>query len=90
MAIWHHCEVFQSVDELSMGLPLAPLLANWFVCKLETDLLRKDELNMCSRCVDNFFTLFSNDKIANEFNEKLNNFHEGLIITLESNTSNYF
>ena len=32
-------KVYQQIDGLSMGSPLAPLLANWFVSKLETELL---------------------------------------------------
>ena len=82
-------EVYQQIDGLSMGSPLAPLLANWFVSNLETDLLQKqDEPIMYCRYVDDIFSIFSNDKQANEFKQRLNNVHKDLIFTMETSTSN--
>ena len=42
-------QVFKQVDGLSMGSPLAPLLANWFVSKLETGLLNEIQPKMYTR-----------------------------------------
>ena len=65
-------QVFKQIGRLSMGSPLAPLLANWFVSKLETSLLNKILPKMYTRYVDDIFTIFSNEKMANEFNQKFN------------------
>ena len=45
-----------------------PLLANWFVSKLDTGLLSKNEPKMYTRYVDVIFTKFFNQETANEFN----------------------
>ena len=81
-------QVFKQIDGLSMGSPLAPLLANWFVSKLETNLLNEIQPKMYTRYVDDIFTIFPNEEIANEFNQKLNTLHQDLVFTMESNTSN--
>ena len=79
-------QVFKQIDGLSMGSPLAPLLANWFVSKLETGLLNEIQPKMYN--VDDIFTIFSNEEMANEFNQKLNTLHQDLVFTMESSTSN--
>ena len=43
---------------------------------------------MYTRYVDDIFTIFSDEKTANEFNKKLNNLHQDLVFTMESSTSN--
>ena len=63
-------------------------LADWFVSKLETNLLNEIQPKMYTRYVDDIFTIFSNEEIANEFNQKLNTLHQDLVFTMESNTSN--
>ena len=55
-------QVFKQIDGLSMGSPLAPLLANWFVSKLETNLLNEIQPKMYTRYVDDIFTIFPNEK----------------------------
>ena len=56
-------DVYQPVDGLSMGSPLAPLLANWFVSDLETVLFHKHpEPKMYCRYVDDLCCVFRNDK----------------------------
>ena len=81
-------QVFKQIDGLSMGSPLAPLLANWFVSKLETNLLNEIQPKMYTRYVDDIFTIFSNEEMANELNQKLNTLHQYIVFTMESNTSN--
>ena len=82
-------EVYQQVDGLSMGSPLAPLLANWFVSNLETDLFHKhQEPKMYCRYVDDIFSVFSNKKQGIEFNEKLNNIHKAMVFTMETSMIN--
>ena len=71
-----------------MGSALAPLLANWFVSKLETGLLSEIEPKIYTRYVDDIFTIFSHEKTANEFYRKFNNLHQDLMFTMEFNTSN--
>ena len=80
-------QVFKQIDGLSMGSPLAPLLANWFVSKLETGLLNEIQPKMYTRYVDDIFTIFSNEEMANEFNQKLNTLHQDLVFTMETCTS---
>ena len=62
-------DVYQQVDRLSMGSPLAPLLANWFVSDLQTVLFHKNpEPKMYCRYVDDIFCVFRNDKQGTELN----------------------
>ena len=83
------CLVYQEIDGLSMGSPLAPLLANWFVSDLETVLFHKhSEPKMYCRYLDDIFFVFCNDKQGTEFNEKLNNLHKTMIFTMETSTTN--
>lgn len=43
---------------------------------------------MYSRCVDDILNIFTNEKTANEFNQKLNNFHQDLIFIMEFGKQN--
>ena len=70
-----------------MGSPLAPLLANWFVAKLENDLLENPNFKkpiFYQRYVDDIFAIFETIEERDEFFLRLNNAHESLEFTIEN------
>ena len=71
--------VYQQTDGLSMDSPLVPLLANWFVSQLETDLLNKTKKpKMYCRYADDIFCIFENKEQAHLFDKKLNKIHKDM------------
>ena len=75
----------QQSDGLSMGSPLAPLLANWFVSQLETNLLNKTKNpKMYCRYVDDIFCIFENKEDALLFEKELNSMHKDMKFTIQT------
>ena len=84
--------VYQQTDGLAMGSPLAPILANWFVSKIESKLLEDTNIKQpkfYKRYVDDIFAVFHCETDKNEFFTHLNNAHKNLQFTMEEmcNTS---
>lgn len=84
-------EVYKQIDGLAMGSPLAPLLANWFVAKVENNLLQNPLIKQpifYRRYVDDIFAVFHCEDDRDAFFSHLNNAHENLRFTMEKiNTS---
>ena len=83
--------LYQQVNGVSMGGPLAPSLANIFLAYLENELLDNAESN-CSffpklflRYVDDCFALFDCSDHAYLFLDLLNNLHPSITFTVERN-----
>ena len=77
--------VYQQTNGLSMGSPLSPLLANWFVSQLETELLNKTARpKMYCRYVDDIFCIFQNKEQIHQFDEKLNNMHKDMTFVIQT------
>ena len=79
-------EVYRQTDGLSMGSPLAPLLANWFVAKLENAVLEDSSFKKpisYQRYVDDIFAVFETIEERDEFFLRLNNAHKSLDFTIE-------
>lgn len=79
-------EVYKQIDGLSMGSPLAPILANWFVAKIEKELLDGSTvkgLKFYRRYVDDIFAVFENEHDRDVFYRRLNCAHDNLQFTME-------
>ena len=80
-------EVYQQIDGLSMGSPLAPILANWFVNKVESRLLQDTKVKQPKfyrRYVDDIFAIFESTRDRDKFFSLLNNSHKNLEFTMEN------
>ena len=84
-------KVYKQIDGLAMGSPLAPLLANWFVAKIENNILEDPSIKQPKfyrRYVDDIFAVFSCEDDRDAFFQHLNNAHQNLSFTMEKiNTS---
>ena len=93
----HRGVLYQQKDGVSMGNPLAPTLANFFVGHLETMMLDqtqepihnlhlaniKDDPVLYVRYVDDIFCVFRKDAKYESFMSKLNSLHDSLSFTCE-------
>jgi hypothetical protein len=80
-------KTYKQVDGLSMGSPMAPLLANWFVDKIESRLLTNKNIKQPKfyrRYVDDIFAVFECDQDKEDFYKHLNNAHRNLQFTMEN------
>ena len=79
--------LYQQIDGVSMGGPLAPSMANAFLAHLENNLLNSNSTfcvpKLFLRYVDDCFALFDNEEDADIFLSILNNLHPSLKFTLE-------
>ena len=78
--------MFQQKDGVSMGNPLAPTLANYFLGHLENTLFaqnRSDNPAIYMRYVDDIFVIFRKDVDFKPFYERLNNLHRNIKFTYE-------
>ena len=86
----HRGELYQQINGVSMGNPLAPTFANFFLGYLETNQLfnvdtTNDECNpaLYVRYVDDVFCLFRKGVGHEEFMSRLNNLHADISFTVE-------
>ena len=84
--IFNKC-LFKQLDGLAMGNPLAPALANVFLCNME-----KLIFNTCPehfkpkfyrRYLDDTFAIFDDEYQANQFFTFINNIHDNISFTME-------
>ena len=81
-------KLYQKIDGVSMGGPLAPSMANAFLAHLENNLLNDNTHLSCIpklflRYVDDCFALFDNEDDAILFLNVLNSLHSSINFTLE-------
>ena len=82
-------EIYQQIDGVSMGIPLAPLLADAFMDSLEKRALSGDFGFLPRhyfRYVDDTLAIFDDDQSANAFLSHLNNCSPSIRFTMESST----
>ena len=83
--------LYQQVDGVSMGGPLAPTMANAFLAHLENKLLNDNPSThfpkLFLRYVDDCFALFNNADDADLFLNILNALHPSLKFTLEKGST---
>ena len=85
--------LYQQINGVSMGGPLAPSMANAFLAHLENTVLRRKldacialtniEPSLMLQYVDDVFCLFNNESDADTFLTVLNNLHPCITFTLE-------
>ena len=82
--LYNNC-VYRQCDGVAMGSPLAPLLANWFVAKVENKILQypKHKPLMYKRYVDDIFAVFGSAEDRDNFYALLNSAHPNLMFTME-------
>ena len=79
--------VYQQIDGLSMGSPLAPILANWFVGIIEKKILNDPKIpqpKFYRRYVDDIFAIFHCQSDKEKFFSFLNKAHDNLKFTMEN------
>ena len=82
--------VYRQHDGVAMGSPLAPLLAEWFMCNMEEKIFKECtsyEPIYYRRYVDDIFALFRSPSERDLFFEKINKIHKNLAFTMEVSTS---
>ena len=81
--------LYQQINGVSMGGPLAPSLANVFLAVLENEMLDRAQFNctfspkLFLRYVDDCFALFDNLEHASRFLDRLNLLHPSIKFTME-------
>ena len=79
-------KIYQQTDGLAMGNPLAPLLANVFMNKIESILFETSPQNApieYFRYIDDTFCVFEAESHATSFLEILNKMHPNIRFTME-------
>ena len=86
-------KVFDQIDDVAMGSPLAPVLANPFLGHHEKIWLRKyldPSVHFYRRYVDDSFCVFNTENEALLFFEFLNSQHPNIKFTIENETERDF
>ena len=77
-------DLYQQKDGVAMGSPLGPLLANVFMCHIESKLEERNLIpSFYRRYVDDTLAKMPNEESATQFLQTLNNIHHNLSFTME-------
>ena len=79
-------QLYTQIDGVSMGNPLAPTIANYFMGTLEKSLFNTEDENnpvLYLRYVDDIFCIFRKDVSFEKFHKKLNKLHKSISFTYE-------
>ena len=75
---------YKQTDGVSMGSPLAPTLASFFMTHLEKKMLHHANRPLLyGRYVDDMFAIFQDDSQVELFHEYINNIHDNIKFTVE-------
>ena len=80
--------VYKQHDGLSMGSPLAPLMAEWFMAGIEHQIFQNTTAytpKFYKRYVDDIFAVFKSTADRDSFFQTLNSQHQNLKFTMEAN-----
>ena len=83
--------IFKQIDGVAMGNPLAPLLAEFFMCHFENNILASNrECNPVKyfRYVDDILCTFSDESHITQFLDIINNTHPNIKFTVEHSVDN--
>ena len=78
--------LYKQIDGVTMGCPLGPTLANFFMAHMEEQLLCNDlesSPKLYLRYIDAIFSIFDDDQSCTQFVEKLYTQHPNIKFTLE-------
>ena len=81
--------VYKQQDGVAMGSLLAPLLAEWFVAKMEINIFNRKLICrplFYKRYVDDIFAIFRTTTERDQFHDLLNSWHPNLVFTMETST----
>ena len=84
-------EIYDQIDDVSMGSPLAPILANLFMGYHEKDWLEKAQVakpTFYKRYVDDIFAVFESELDAETFHKYLNTKHKNIKFIYEKQIEN--
>ena len=81
-------QLYRQIDGCGMGNPLSPVLANIFMTKLETDIVRPYNPPFYDRYVDDCFSKKVKGEPDQLF-ERLNNYHPNIIFTVEEDPDHF-
>ena len=79
-------EIYDQVDGVSMGSPLAPILANLFMSYHEKNWIEKAQVakpTFCKRYIDDIFAVFNSKLDAETFYTYLHTTHKNIKFTYE-------
>ena len=82
----HRDKLFCQIDGVTMGSPLGPTLANFFLAHLETQFMKENRNfapELYLRYVDDIFCAFTSNAYVIQFLEFLNSLHANLRFTFE-------
>ena len=87
--------LYKQIDEVTIGCPPRPTLANFFMAHMENQLLCNDpeaSPKLYLRYIDDIFAISDNEQSCTKFLEKLNPQHPNIKFTLEQakNTISFF
>ena len=86
-------EIYDQIDGVSTGSPLAPILANLFMGYHEKDWIEKAQVakpTFYKRYVDNIFAVFESELDAETFHTYLNTKHKNIRFTYEKQIENKY
>ena len=78
--------MFQQYDGVSMGSPLGPTIANFFLTNMENKILQNNadfHSKLYFRYVDDIFCVISNETSSDRFLDLLNKQHKNIEFTAE-------
>ena len=85
-------KLYKQVDGLAMGSPIAPVIANIFLCNLENNYLDLSPPNtkpfFYRRYLDDTFLLLISSDEAREFHEDMDALHPNIKFTIENEADN--
>ena len=82
----HKNKLYQQYDGVSMGSPLGPTIANFFLANMEIKILQNNadfHAKLYLRYADNVFCVFDNETFSNRFLDLLNKQYKNIKFTVE-------
>ena len=85
----HNGKFYKQLDEISMGSPLGPTLANFFSGSLEKKIFDDETIDLPKlylRYIDDVYAVFENESTCEKFLKVANSKHENIRFTMEIST----
>ena len=87
-----HNDNYIQIDDVAMGSPIAPMLADIFISKLEEKLYRFtiNKPRIWYRYVDDILCIFNNRQNLTDFLSRINKWHPNIHFTIEREKTNVY